>query len=176
MFFLSRLLYKINLSLMCLGSVPAFTGILSNMHCYMLSFSSDPSKTNSRTKASVGFFLQAGRWCCYRAHPVSRSNERWVEQPGYQYSGAFTPEMMICYFCSLKQTPKLIKTLLVCSRCLGTTYFYSFNFSAGIHLYSEYWKTYLFDPPPLHVIGHKSSVNRVAFEVGTIKHSTQEPQ
>lgn len=69
-----------------------------------------------------------------------------------------------------------MKTLLVCSRCLGTTYFHSFNFSAAIHLYSEYWKTYLFDPPPLHVIGHKSSVNRVAFEDGTIKHSTQEPQ
>lgn len=97
---------------------------------YILSFPLDPSKTNSRTKASVGLFLQAGCWCCYRAHPVSRSNERWVGQP------APSTEIMICHFCSSKQNQKLKKTLLVCSTCFGNSYFCSFNFSADVHLFA----------------------------------------
>jgi len=32
------------------------------------------------------------------------------------------------------------------------------------------------DPLPLPIIGHASSVNHVAFEGGTVKQNTQEPQ
>lgn len=91
-----------------------------------------------------------------------------------QHSVLFIPEIMICRFCSSKQNQKLTKTLLVCSRCLGNSYFHSFNSSADVQLFAVLVN--VFDPLPLHMIGHKSSVNHVAFGDGTIKQSTEEAQ